>query len=179
MRYLSRQIKSLLTGPRGTLRFIVLRSTRFELFISRFLGQNLILAILVFATLVASSAMALYRDSALATDILPLFGFVLFHMIFVLLPVVAVTALTSVMCQSARSATFLAIIGISLPYMMVGIASYYLPQLNFLGDYLLGAQLMELASSSGLSSATHLILPAAQSLVLLAIGLWLFRRSAL
>lgn len=164
---------------RGTLRFITLRSTRTELFIGRYLGQLLILAILVFATLVASSLMTIYRDGSLASFILPHFGFVLFHIIFVLAPIVAVTALTSVVCQSARSASFLAIIGISLSFILVGIASYYVPQLSVVDDYLLGAQVSELATSSGLDSLKHLILPISQTSVILAVALFLFKRRAL
>lgn len=164
---------------RGTLRFIVLRSTRFELFFGRYLGQLFILSILVFATLVASSLMATYRDPALASSLANHFGFIFFHMVFVLAPIVAVTALTSVLCQSARSATFLAIIGIGLSVILVAVATYYLPQLSFLDDILLGAQIADLATSSGIDSLSHLILPVSQTVILLTIALVSFQRRAL
>lgn len=166
-------------SARGTLRFIVLRSTRFELFFGRYLGQLLILIILVLATLIAASLMAIYRDPAIASSIAMHFGYVLFHLTFVLAPVVAVTALTSVMCQSARSATFLAIIGIAFSYILVGIVSYYLPQLSFMSDYLLGAQVSVLATSIGLTSLQYLLLPIGQTLVLLFLASALFNRRAI
>ena len=100
-------------------------------------------------------------------------------MVFVLAPIVAVTALTSVLCQSARSATFLAIIGIGLSVILVAVATYYLPQLSFLDDILLGAQIADLATSSGIDSLSHLILPVSQTVILLTIALVSFQRRAL
>lgn len=164
---------------RGTLRFIVLRSTRFELFFGRFLGQLLILVILVFATLLASSLMAIYRDPSLLSSLVGHFGFVLFHMTFVLAPIVALTSLTSVMCQSARSASFLAIIAIALSNIFAGLIGYYVPALNMIGDYLLGGQVAALVTSSGLSSLSYLILPTCQTIVLLFLAGVLFNRRAL
>jgi ABC-2 type transport system permease protein len=164
---------------RGTLRFIVLRTTRFELFVGRYLGQLFILTILILATLLATSLMALYRDPAISYSFAHHFGFIVFHMIFVLAPVVAVTALTSVICQSARSATFLAIIGIGFSIIFVAVVSYYVPQLSLLSDALLGAQVMGLATSSRMSSMPYLILPISQTLVILFISLLLFNRRAL
>ncbi|NMP30665.1 ABC transporter permease subunit [Thalassotalea sp. M1531] len=164
---------------RGTLRFIVLRTTRFELFFGRYLGQLLILTILILATLLAASAMAIYRDPVLSSSFASHFGFILFHMLFVLAPVVAVTALTSVVCQSARSATFLAIIGIGFSIILVAVVSYYIPQLSLLSDVLLGAQVTDLATSSGMDSMSYLILPISQTVVILIIAMFLFNRRAL
>lgn len=164
---------------RGTLRFIVLRSTRFELFFGRYLGQLFILTILVFSTLVAATLMAIYRDPTLASSFATHFGFILFHLIIVLAPVVAVTALTSALCQSARSATFLAIIGIGLSYILVAVATYYLPLLDFLDDVMLGAQVFDLVTSWGLNSLSHLVLPLSQTLVLLLLAFVSFNRRAL
>ena len=164
---------------RGTLRFIVLRTTRFELFFGRYLGQLIILSILVFTTLIAASAMAVYREPTLASALASHFGFILFHMLFVLAPVVAVTALTSVICQSARSASFLAIIGIALSMILVAVASYYIPQLGFLNSILLGSQVSALATSSGVDSLSYLVLPLSQTIVILTISFLLFNRKAL
>jgi ABC-type transport system involved in multi-copper enzyme maturation permease subunit len=164
---------------RGTLRFLVLRSTRFELFIGRYLGQMLILTILVFATVSAASGMAVYRDASLLSHVPLNISFILFHLFVVLLPVVAITALTSVVCQSARSATFLAIIGLSASFILTGVAIHYFPKLAFLDDYLIGAQVSDLAISVGLTSLNHISLPIAQALVILAIAYTLFNRKAL
>ena len=164
---------------RGTLRFLVLRSTRFELFLGRYLGQLFILFLLVLATLFATSLMAIYSGQTLDIAFVQHFGFVLLHLFIVLAPVVAVTALTSVVCQSARSATFLAIIGIGGSMILVGVIAHYLPQLNVLSDILLGAQVRALATSSGVESLSHIILPLSQSFVLLAFALFLFKRRAL
>lgn len=164
---------------RGTLRFLVLRSTRFELFIGRYLGQMLILTILVFATVSAASGMAVYREESLLSHVPLNISFILFHLFIVLLPVVAITALTSVVCQSARSATFLAIIGLSASFILTGVAIHYSPKLTFLDDYLIGAQVSDLAISVGLTSLNHISLPIAQALVILAIAYTLFNRKAL
>lgn len=164
---------------RGTLRFLVLRSTRFELFIGRYLGQMLILTILVFATVSAASGMAVYRDASLLSHVPLNISFILFHLFVVLLPVVAITAFTSVVCQSARSATFLAIIGLSASLILTGVAIHYFPKLAFLDDYLIGAQVSDLAISVGLTSLNHISLPIAQALVILAIAYTLFNRKAL
>lgn len=164
---------------RGTLRFLVLRSTRFELFFGRYLGQLFILFLLVLATLFATSLMAIYSGQIPDIAFVQHFGFVLLHLFIVLAPVVAVTALTSVVCQSARSATFLAIIGIGGSMILVGVIAHYLPQLNVLSDVLLGAQVRALATSSGVESLSHIILPLSQSFVLLAFALFLFKRRAL
>ena len=164
---------------RGTLRFLILRSTRFEVFFGRYLGQLLILFLLVFATLIAGSCMAIYREQVFDFAFIQHFGFVLFHLLIVLAPVVAVTALTSVVCQSARSATFLAIIGIASSMILTGMLIHYFPTLNFLSDILLGAQVKDVATSSGLASLSHLVLPLSQSVVLLMFALFLFKRRAL
>jgi len=166
-------------NARGTLRFIVLRSTRLELLIGRYLGQLLILVILVFATLIAASLMALYRDPSLISSLAMTFGFVLFHMCFLLAPVVAVTALTSVMSQSARSATFLAIIGIALSMISVSIVSYYFPVLNVLDNYLLGAQIADLATTTGFASLAYIALPVGQTIILFLAAATIFHRKAL
>lgn len=166
-------------NARGTLRFIVLRTTRFELFFGRYLGQLFILTILILATLLAASSMALYREPVLTLSFASHFGFILSHMLFVVAPIVSVTALTSVICQSARSATFLAIIGVGFSIIFVAVVSYYIPQLSLLSDVLLGAQVTGLATSSGLSSMSYLILPVSQSLVILFFAMFLFNRRAL
>lgn len=164
---------------RGTLRFIVLRCTRTELFFGRYLGQLLILILLVLATIIASTGMAIYRDPSLISSFLPHFGFVLFHMVFVLAPFVAVTALTSVVCQTARSASFLAIIAILGSFILTGVLIYYIPQLDFMMKGLLGAQYPGLVTSFGLQSLNQLVLPICQSVVLLSLALTLFKRKAL
>ena len=50
---------------RGTLRFISLRSTRNEIVLGRFLGQVMITSILVVLTLMATTLLALWRDTSL------------------------------------------------------------------------------------------------------------------
>lgn len=164
---------------RGTLRFLVLRSTRSQIFIGRYLGQMLILASLVIGTLVATGGMALWRDTSLAPQLMTDSLLVFANIMLVLMPFVALMALTSVLSQSARSATFLAIIGIGAMAITAAVVSHYFPSITFLDDYLLGAQVIELASKYGIESFSLAGLPLAQTAVLLTLGHVSFSRSAL
>ncbi|MDI1231932.1 MAG: ABC transporter permease subunit [Methylobacter sp.] len=164
---------------RGTLRFIVMRSSRDRIFFGRFAGVMVIQALLIGATAFSTFAMALYRDATLLSSALPNVLVLIVNLILVVLPFTAMMAALSAQVKSARQATVWAIL---IWTFMTGIISgfaYYLPVLAFLKFLIPGYQLSDLTQLSGWQTLQLAYIPVLQGLILLAFGRWIMARQAL
>jgi hypothetical protein len=164
---------------RGTLRFIVMRSSRDRIFFGRFAGVMVIQALLIGATVLSTCALALYRDTTLLSPALPNLLVLIVNLILVVLPFTALMAALSAQVKSARQATVWAIL---IWTFMTGIISgfaYYLPALDFLKLLIPGYQLSELTQLSGWQTLQLAYIPLLQALILLAFGRWIMARQAL
>ncbi|MBQ4800716.1 ABC transporter permease subunit [Pseudoalteromonas sp. MMG006] len=163
---------------RGTLRFLSLRSTRFEILFGRFLGQLAVLACLVGITLIATLAVLGFRDPSLLAG-----GFfralsIFLTLVVTLSPFVALMSLINTIARSSRLAIVLAILYFAGGGIVVGILAWQIPALNAL-DYLFPGVNSELLAGQNLPIMTALGVPLLQSVVLIAIGHRIFTRSSL
>ena len=164
---------------RGTLRFIVVRSSRDRVFFGRFAGVMVIQALLISATALSTLALVLYRDAALFSSALPDLLVVTTNLILAVLPFTAMMAALSATVKSARQATVWAILIWIFLAAIIGGFAYYLPTLAFLKLLVPGYQLSALAALSGWQTLQLAYVPLVQSLILLALGRWIMARQTL
>jgi hypothetical protein len=164
---------------RGTLRFIVVRSSRDSVFFGRFAGILVIQALLISASALSTLALVLYRDAALFSSALPDLLVVTVNLILAVLPFTAMLAALSAKVKSARQATVWAILIWTFLAGIISGFAYYLPTLTFLKLLVPGYQLSDLAELSGWQTLQLAYVPLLQSLILLALGRWIMARQAL
>jgi hypothetical protein len=164
---------------RGTLRFIVMRSSRDRVFFGRFTGVMIIQALLIGAAALSTLGLILARDAALVSSALPDLLALIINLILIILPFTAMMAALSAQVKSARQATLWAILIWTFMAGMINGLAYYLPGLDFLKFLIPGYQLSDLAQLSGWQTLQLAYIPLLQSLVLLAFGRWIMTRQAL
>ena len=163
---------------RGTLRFLSLRSTRFEILFGRFLGQLGVLACLLAITLVATLGVLGYREPSLLMGGLSRAVSIFIIMVVVLSPFVALMSLINTFSRSSRLAIVLAILYFAGGGIIVGILAWQVPALNAL-DYLFPGVNSELLAGQNLPLLSALGVPLIQSAVFIAIAHRIFTRSSL
>lgn len=164
---------------RGTLRFIVLRSSRDSLFFGRFAGVIAIQALLICATAISVLILVLYRDVSLFPSALPDLVVIIVNVILAVLPFTAMMAALSVKVKSARQATLWAILIWTFLAGIISGFAYYLPALNVFKFLIPGYQLSDLAQLSEWHTLQLAYIPLLQSLLLLALGRWIMSRQSL
>jgi ABC-2 family transporter protein len=164
---------------RGTLRFIVLRSSRDSLFFGRFAGVMAIQALLICASALSTLALALYRDASLLPSALPNLLVVTVNLTLAVLPFTAMMAALSAKVKSARQATVWAILIWTFLAGIISGFAYYLPVLAFFQFLIPGCQLSDLAQLSEWQTLQLAYVPLLQCLFLLALGRWIMARQAL
>ena len=164
---------------RGTLGFIVVRSSRDRVFFGRFAGVMVIQALLISATALSTLALVLHRDAALLSSAVPDLLGVTVNLVLAVLPFTAMMAALSATVKSARQATVWAILIWTFLAAIIGGFAYYLPTLAFLKVLVPGYQLSNLAQLSGWQTLQPAYVPLSQSLLLLAVGRWIMARQTL
>ncbi len=162
---------------RGTLRLLHLRATRDGVFFGRFLGQMLILFMLILLALMTTLVLVLLRDSSLFIPALRLSFILLVNLLLVLLPYTALMAWVSSMASSARQATLYAVIIWIVCSIVTGWLSSQFPGLWGLDKVLPGAQVSGLLQLSGWNTLSLAYLPIIQTIVLLFLGRLMMQRS--
>ncbi len=163
----------------GTLRFIVLRSSRDSLFFGRFAGAIAIQAILICATTTSVFALILYRDASLLPSALPDLAIIIINVTLAVLPFTAMMAVLSAKVKSARQATLWAILIWTFLAGIISGLAYYLPVLDIFKYLIPGYQLSDLAQLSEWQTLQLAYIPLLQSLLLLVLGRWIMSRQAL
>jgi hypothetical protein len=164
---------------RGTLRFIVLRSSRDSLFFGRFAGVMVIQALLISAAALSTLALVLYRDTTLFSSVFPDMLAITVNLILAVLPFTAMMAALSANVKSARQATVWAILIWTFLAGIISVFADYLPALYFFKFLVPGYQLSVLAQLSGWQTLQLAYVPLLQSLILLALGRRIMARQAL
>lgn len=164
---------------RGTLRFLVMRSSRDSVFFGRFIGVMVVQALLIGATASGTLALVLYRDAALFSSALPDLLVVTLNLVLAVLPFTAMMAALSAKVNSARQATVWAILIWIFLAGIIGGFAYYLPTLVFLKLLVPGYQLSALADLAGRQTLQLAYVPLLQSLILLGLGRWIMARRPL
>ena len=151
---------------RGTLRFITLRTTRAELVLGRFLGQLLIMSILILLTAIATTILASLRDITLLTDSI------------VVAPFIALMSLLNTFVTSARLAIVVATLFFALGPLFVVFIEYQFGQNFYLNLIFPGGQISSVLSQSS-DIASQYFLPLLQTAVLLIGSHLMMKRASL
>ena len=163
---------------RGTLRFLSLRSTRFEILFGRFLGQLAVLTCLVGITLVATLAVLGFRDPSLLVGGVGRAVSIFLILIVTFAPFVALMSLINTFASSSRLSIVLAILYFTAGGIIVGLLEWQIPALSVL-DYLFPGVQIELLAGQNLPLLSALAIPLVQTAVLLAVAQRIFARSSL
>lgn len=161
---------------RGTLRFLLLRSTRWQIYFGRFLGQMFVQALFVIFTALTTLGVSLYRDGSSLPQWLETAPAVMVNLLIVLLPYTALMALVSIMAKSARQATLYAIILWIVFWFLIRYLLAKFPDLDLLQWVMPGSQITSLLKTTGWDALALAPIPLAQTVVLLIIGALIVRR---
>lgn len=172
---------------RGSLRYLSPRCGRDSIFFGRFLGQFLIMAILIAFTLLTTLSLVLLRDTGwsdpqLWAEAVAICFNIATNMLVLLLPFIALMAMLSASVSSARLAILWAIILLIVLPRIIGAFAAYVPFVGVLNLLVPGAKLADVIGASGGEPPSILLqrfLQLSQCLVLLALGRTVMARSAL
>lgn len=160
---------------RGTLRYLVLRCSRADIFLGRFLGQCAIVLLVVLATLASVLlVIALYSPDEL-TNALAKTPLIVVNLMFVVAPYVALMALVSVLASSARQATLYAFILWVSMSLLVGYLQARFGTLTILEWALPGSQIRHLLELSDWGTLSYVLVPVIHTVLFLGIGAVLMR----
>jgi ABC-type transport system involved in multi-copper enzyme maturation permease subunit len=155
---------------RGTLRYLVMRASRLELFFGRFLGHAFIQLLMVLITLASVLVFIAIDTPDRLPDSLSRSLMVVLNLWLVLLPYVALMAWVSVIARSPRQATTLAIIIWIVVSLLIGWVQAKYGPMQWLDWTLPGSQVSALLRLSDWKTLDLALIPVLHTLVLLGIG---------
>lgn len=161
---------------RGGLRFLTLRCSRGQIFFGRFLGHILIQTVLLSITLVITYLLMLINNSQYWLEGLQIVPVLLLNLVLVTSPFVALMSLLSVLMNSVRMASLVAVIILVLSGVVINLIALYLPFLSVLNYWVPGMQVAGMAKLSPTIALLSLWVPILQSMSFLALGYALFNR---
>lgn len=162
---------------RGTLRLHALRAPRAAIYLGRFLGQVLIQLALVVVTLASVLAViALARGRAPLDEALAVAPAITLALAVQVLPWLALMALCSALARSPRRATLYAMLAWVVVALLAAALRERLGPLAVLDVLLPGSEISALRGAPPEALLEHLVVPLAQTLVLVGLGLALFAR---
>lgn len=160
---------------RGTLRFITLRATRLELILGRYLGQVLIISILILMTILATSILASVRNIDLFYSSLTLGFRVWMELLLVVLPFIALMSMLNALVSSAKFAVVVATLFFGLGPLILALIKYQFGQEFYLNLLFPGEQIGEIFAQAS-SQTNHYLLPLVQTLLLLVFSYFAMKR---
>lgn len=163
---------------RGTLRFLSLRSTRNEILLGRYLGQLLIIAILITATVLATLIIMSYRDSSLLSSGLLLGLKLSLQLTLISMPFIALMSFLNIVTSSSRLSIVMAILLFTLGSAVIAYFAHYTPFIDVLFYAFPGEQITDVAGQKNTSIIDWLI-PVVQSVGWLLISIVALRKRAL
>lgn len=162
---------------RGTLRFLVLRCSRIEVFLGRFLGQCVIMTLLVLVTLASVLLVIAGNSAELLGESVARAPLVIINLVLLVLPYIALMAWVSVMARSARQATLYAMIIWLTVSLLVGYLKARYGSMALLDWVLPGSQVGQLLRLSDWQTLDYAVIPLLHTVILLSIGgLMMWRR---
>jgi Cu-processing system permease protein len=164
---------------RGGLRFLTLRCSRGQIFFGRFIGHLLIQTCLIVMTLVITYLLLIFNSTQLWLEGLKIIPLLLLNLVFVVCPFIALMSLLSVLMNSVRMASLMAIMILLLGGLIVNVAASYFPFLSLLNYWIPGAQVSEISRLNPTMALFTVWHPAMQTLGFLLLGYGLFRRQAI
>jgi ABC-type transport system involved in multi-copper enzyme maturation permease subunit len=161
---------------RGGLRFLTLRCSRGQIFFGRFVAHLLIQAILLIMTLVITYFLLLTHNRENWLSGLQLLPLMFLNIMIAVLPFVALMSLLSILMNSVRMASLMAIVILALGSVMINYLAGYIPFLSILNTWVPGTQIVHMAQSTPHTALMSLWIPLLQTLGFLMMGYWVFRK---
>jgi ABC-type transport system involved in multi-copper enzyme maturation permease subunit len=163
---------------RGTLRFLSLRSTRDEILVGRYLGQLLIMSILILATVVATLAVMTYRDHTLIGTGVLLGLKISVQLSIICMPFIALMAFINIIASSSRLSIIIAILLFTLGTGLISYISSYISIVDLLFYLFPGEQIADVAGQQD-TNFFNWLLPVLQSLMWIILAGLILRKRAL
>lgn len=163
---------------RGTLRFLSLRSTRDEILLGRYLGQLLIINVLIIATVIATLAVMAYRDPTLVGTGLLLGLKVYSQLTIICMPFIALMAFINIIASSSRLSIILVILLFTFGTGLISYISSYVSFFDFLFYLFPGEQITDIAGQHN-TGILNWLLPLLQSIGWLALAALILRKRAI
>jgi len=164
---------------RGSLRFLMLRSSRDCVFFGRFAGQMIIQSALVMVTLLSTLIVALTHNMESIAASLQCVLMIAANLILVLLPFTALMALLSAAVRSPLQAMILALLVLLILSSVFSSINYRWPMLEFLTYLIPGIHLNELRELPPTETLSLAYIPIFQTLFLLFVGRFVMAKGAL
>ena len=161
---------------RGGLRFLTLRCSRGQIFFGRFIGHLSIQGILLVITLAITYLLLLINNSENWLPGLQLLPLMFLNIMVSVLPFVALMSLLSILMNSVRMASLMAIVILALGSFIINYLAGYIPFLSLLNTWIPGVQLVHMAQSTPSIALMSLWIPLMQTVGFLLIGYGIFRR---
>ena len=161
---------------RGGLRFLTLRCSRGQIFFGRFIGHLSIQGILLVITLAITYLLLLINNSENWLPGLQLLPLMFLNIMVAVLPFVALMSLLSILMNSVRMASLMAIVILALGSFIINYLAGYIPFLSLLNTWIPGVQLVHMAQSTPSIALMSLWIPVMQTVGFLLIGYGIFRR---
>lgn len=161
---------------RGGLRFLLLRCSRKQLFLGRFVGQMMIQSILICITLVITYSLLVFNNPQHLLKGLSLTPLIFCHILLVTAPFVALMSLLSITLDSVRIASLIAFMILALGGVLIKYFASYLPILAVFEYFIPGGQIYSMAQSHPTIAWGAMVHPLLQSVFFLLIGLAVFKR---
>jgi len=158
------------------MRFLVLRASRTQIFLGRFIGQYFIQLFIILVTFLSVLALVAFNAPENVSVALADAPVVLVNLALVLMPYVALMALVSVLASSARQATLFAIVGWIVLWFLLGYIQSKFGPFPILDWVLPGSQLGSLVKLGGWDTLNLAPIPLLHTLVLLAFGWFAMHR---
>lgn len=164
---------------RGTLRFLVLRTTRTEIFLGRFIGQCILQLLLVLVTVASVLALVAVNSPDRLSVAINESVIVIVNIWLVLLPYVALMSLMSVLAKTSKQATLYAIIGWILLWFILGYVQSRFGPIPLLDWVLPGSQLSSLVKLGGWDTISLAPIALVHAFILVVLGWVAMQRSDL
>jgi len=163
---------------RGTLRFISLRATRNEIIFGRFIGQVLIISLLLLLTLFATTTMAWWRDSNLLLPAIAKASQLFIELVIVVLPFIALTSFFNSFLRSAKLTGVISLLFFGLGTILVTLLTYKISAAQYLNYLFPGVQLIDIVGQDRIQ-VSHYLIPLIQTACYLTLASIFMKRSAL
>ena len=162
---------------RGTLRFLLMRSSRDEIFFSRFLAQVSIQYFLILLTAISTVLVGFYVQG-FAVEAIYNAAIMVTNLAIALLPFIALMALLSAALKSAKQATICAALIWAMASGIITGISHYFPFVEPLKMLIPGMQFTSLSDLDGLAMFSLAYIPLLQTAALLIAGRFIMQRTA-
>jgi len=165
-------------ASRGTIRFLLLRTSRNQLLFGRFIGQLIIIAILIALTMSAALIMGIIREPSNVFATIPQLALVASNLILVCLPFIALMALFNSLIQSSKLSVVFTIILLPIVNGFITYFSTYFAPLDYLLYALPGVQITDTIQMANFQLSS-VITPVVQTVVYLGLAQTVLARRAL